>query len=96
MLFKMDKCGGCRTCELACGYHHEGVFRPAMSSIRIVEKEGEPGYAVMLEEETTGSTKACDGCEGLDVPLCVEYCRERDDLAKMILELMEVKCKMSE
>ena len=57
MLFKMDQCGGCRTCELACGYHHEGVFRPAMSSIKIVEKECEPGYAVMFEEETTGSTR---------------------------------------
>lgn len=96
MIFKMDKCGGCRTCEIACGYHHEGVFRPALSSIRIVDKEGEPGYNVILVEESTASVRACDGCKDLDVPWCVEYCQETDDLAKMILELMSSKEKLPE
>lgn len=96
MIFKMDKCGGCRTCEIACGYHHEGVFRPAVSSIRIIDNEDGPGYAVMLVESATQSARACDGCEDLEVPWCVEYCQERDDLAKMIIELTGSRQKTRE
>jgi len=30
-----EKCTGCVQCELACSYHHEGVFNPARSRIRV-------------------------------------------------------------
>lgn len=86
MKFDMPSCGGCRTCELACSFHHTGEFVPAASSLKIFEKEEGPGYFVYLREEGEGSGFACDGCEGLDIPLCVEYCRELDDLFKILQE----------
>lgn len=30
-----EKCTGCVQCELACSYHHEGLFNPAKSRIRV-------------------------------------------------------------
>jgi len=86
MKFDMPSCGGCRTCELACSFHHTGEFVPAASSLKIIEEEEGPGYFVYLREEGEGSGFACDGCEGLDIPLCVEYCRELDDLFKILQE----------
>jgi len=86
MEFDMPSCGGCRTCELACSYHHRGEFIPAASSLKILEKREGPGYFVLLQEERSSNSPACDGCEGLDVPLCIEYCKEPDDLFKILQE----------
>ena len=84
MKFDMPTCGGCRTCELACSFHHTGEFVPAVSSLKVVDKEEGPGYFVVLKETGEPGGFACDGCKGLDVPLCVEYCREYDDLYKIL------------
>jgi Fe-S-cluster-containing hydrogenase component 2 len=86
MKFDMPSCGGCRTCELACSFYHTGEFVPAVSRLKVLEKAEGPGYAVLLEEESDGKSFACDGCKGLDIPLCVEYCREVDDLYKILQE----------
>lgn len=86
MEFDMPSCGGCRTCELACSFHHLGGFVPAASSLKILEKHGGPGYLVLLKEEPDGASPACDNCAGLDIPLCLEYCREFDDLYKILQE----------
>ena len=86
MKFDMPSCGGCRTCELACSFHHTGEFMPAVSSLKIAEKTEGPGYVVLLNEEGDGKSFACNGCEGLDIPLCVVYCRESDDLSKILRE----------
>lgn len=84
MKFDMPTCGGCRTCELACSFHHTGEFIPTSSSLKVLEKKEGPGYVVILEEEAEGDRHACDGCEGVDIPLCIEYCREMDDLYKIL------------
>lgn len=34
-----DLCTGCRQCELACSFAHEGVYSPALSRIRLVKFE---------------------------------------------------------
>ncbi|MHB8773392.1 MAG: hypothetical protein ACYC7J_20570 [Syntrophales bacterium] len=86
MKFTMPSCGGCRTCELACSFHHTGEFMPAVSSLTIIEKTESPGYDVLLREEKEGKNLACNGCEGREVPLCVLYCRERDDLSQILQE----------
>ena len=86
MKFDMPTCGGCRTCELACSYHHTGEFTPAVSSLKVGEKKDGPGYFISLKEEGDPEGFPCDGCEGLDIPLCVEYCREVDDLYKILQE----------
>ena len=30
-----DRCTGCRLCELACSYRHEGVFQPSTARVRV-------------------------------------------------------------
>ncbi|MDI6823520.1 MAG: 4Fe-4S dicluster domain-containing protein [Bacillota bacterium] len=36
-------CSGCRACEVACSFGHEGVFGPGLARIRVVKVE-EEGY----------------------------------------------------
>jgi Fe-S-cluster-containing hydrogenase component 2 len=93
--FDMPTCGGCRTCEMACAFHHLGEFNPSASSLLILEKEKGPGYRVWLAAESGDQRFACDACKDLDVPLCLEYCREYDDLFK-ILQDFERKRKEPE
>jgi Fe-S-cluster-containing hydrogenase component 2 len=82
----MPNCGGCRTCERACSFHHTGEYNPSLSSIRILEKENEAGFLVLLLEEDGTDGFACDGCLGLDHPLCLQVCREGDDLGRILTE----------
>ena len=89
MVFDMPSCGGCRTCEMACSFHHTGEFAPAVSSLVVLDKEDGPGCEVLLMTESAGKRMACDGCEGLDIPLCMDYCKESDDLWKIIQEFEE-------
>lgn len=91
MKFEMPSCGGCRTCELACSFHHRGEFTPAISSLKILEKSGGPGYLVVLKEESDRRGPACDRCEGLDIPLCVQYCREMDELRDILQRFWAIR-----
>jgi Fe-S-cluster-containing dehydrogenase component len=91
MIFEMEKCGGCRTCEIACSFHHRGEFNPSVSSIKILDKEGGAGYHVLLLEEDGEMGLACDGCRGLKEPLCMDYCKEKDQLGEMIKALLAKK-----
>ncbi|MFH1490199.1 MAG: hypothetical protein ABII06_14945 [Pseudomonadota bacterium] len=63
----IQKCYGCRTCELACSFHHEGVFALSLSSIKISRSNltGKMGWKI---------DSTCDSCVGEDQPLCVKYC----------------------
>ena len=88
-MFDMSTCGGCRTCEMACSFHHTGNFVPAASSLKIVEKKDGPGYTVFLREAEDGEGYVCDGCKALDHPLCVDYCREAEDLDRLLKEFEE-------
>ena len=85
IVFDMAECGGCRTCELACSFHHTQTFTPSISSLKVLDKEEGPGYRVSLVAEKKGERMACDGCKDLDVPPCVEYCREYDDLMEILI-----------
>ena len=99
MLFDMPTCGGCRTCEIACSYHHAGEFAPSISSIKILNKVDGVGYHVLFLEEDGESGKACDGCAGLEVPYCVEVCKQEEELKKMLQALpkkMKIKVKKEE
>lgn len=83
--FDMPSCGGCRTCEMACGFHHRGEFNPEVASLQIVDRKDRPGYYVWIAAESSERRMACDLCKGLDMPLCVEYCKELDDLYKILM-----------
>lgn len=96
MRFDMPSCGGCRTCEMACSFHHLGEFVPTASSFIIEDKENATGCDVVFVDVTDGQRLACDGCRDLDVPLCVDYCKESDDLWKILQEFLEKRGKANE
>jgi carbon-monoxide dehydrogenase iron sulfur subunit len=59
----LEKCTGCKTCELVCSFERETVFNPKKSAIRVVKEEriGLDGPVV------------CQLCRH---PKCVEACPE--------------------
>jgi Fe-S-cluster-containing dehydrogenase component len=93
MRFDMPSCGGCRTCEMACSFHHRGEFVPTVSSLLIVDKENVTGCDVVIVDRPDDQRAACDGCENLEIPLCVEHCRESDDLWKILQAFLEKRSK---
>ena len=82
IVIETEHCAGCRTCELACSYHHKKVFSPSISSIEITDRLPKPSCAVSFYLTNTDGHLACDICEGEDEPLCLKYCSilMRDEL----------------
>jgi len=95
MNFDMPTCGACRTCEIACSYHHTGVFVPSLSSIKIHEKKSGEGNMVELLEEDGDLGKMCDGCADQKEPLCMEVCIEKEILGEMINQVLQPKRQMA-
>ncbi len=62
-----EACYGCRTCELACSFHHARVFSPELSSIKISRNNRTAKIELSIDS-------SCDSCQGEAQPLCVEYC----------------------
>jgi hypothetical protein len=69
---------------MACSFRHRKEFIPSISSIKIIDREIGSGYAISLAEEGDGQIMACDGCEELAMPLCIQYCRKREDLEEIL------------
>jgi len=69
ILLDPEACTGCRTCELACSFHHSNhrFFSPALSSTR-VSRDNDTGEITMSIDST------CDACSNEAAPLCVRYC----------------------
>ena len=67
ILRDLEKCYGCRTCELACSFHHQRVFAPELSSIKISKSN----YTGKIEWRIDSS---CDSCVKEELPLCVKFC----------------------
>jgi len=65
-------CVGCRACELACSFHHKGVFNPEVSSIK--SEFLSDIFEITVLAQTDGIRFGCDGCKGEDEKLCVKYC----------------------
>lgn len=86
--FPMDKCGGCRSCELACSYHHRGLFQPSISSLEVTFRPKELDFDVTFYRESAEDHIACDRCKGLEVPLCVQVCPpEKQEELKSLLQM---------
>ncbi|MFC1872892.1 hypothetical protein ACFLYV_04180 [Chloroflexota bacterium] len=87
LTFETTGCAGCRTCEIACSYHHKKVFSPSLSSIEVSDRPERLDFAVSFYIANANGHLACDRCEGEDEPLCLKYCSVlmRDEL-KAILE----------
>jgi Fe-S-cluster-containing hydrogenase component 2 len=91
MLFEMPNCGNCKTCEIACCYHHTGDFSPAPSSFRVKENPNGKGYLILIADRDEGTEICCDGCKGEEIPLCMEVCEEADVLKGFLKEFLERK-----
>jgi len=59
-------CTACRSCVIACSFHHNQTFDPSIASLRI-ERDYQTGN-VFIE-----LYNSCDGCPGQQ-PLCIEFC----------------------
>ena len=70
LFMETSRCTGCRSCELACSYHHAKVFNPAISSIKIYRdsKDAHIEYNFL---------DTCDLCENEKLPACVAACSPR-------------------
>lgn len=92
--FDTQHCTSCRTCELACSFHHTGTFSPNKSSIEIKNTLLKDGRCTILFHlQANDGHLACDLCGGLDEPVCVKYCPlvARDELRKVLNMLLVYK-----
>lgn len=39
LFVNVEKCSGCRICELVCSFHHSGQFRPSISRIIVIKQD---------------------------------------------------------
>lgn len=87
LLIDVDKCTGCRICELACSYIHENVFNPLKSRISIISWRREGIDIPMV-------------CQQCDIPLCQDVCptgaisRDADTWAMVVDETKCIGCRM--
>ncbi|MBL7212547.1 MAG: hypothetical protein ISS61_09230 [Desulfobacteraceae bacterium] len=63
----IEKCNGCRSCELACSFHRLKTFDPSNSSIRVYRNDGEGNLELSI-------ISTCDGCPDETMPLCSLFC----------------------
>ncbi len=61
LMIHTDKCTGCRNCELACSFFHEGDFRPRASRVHVYSWEREGVSVPMM-------------CQQCDSAACVAVC----------------------
>ena len=67
ILTDIEKCVGCRICELMCSFHHRGAFSPDLSSIKVSRNYQDGEFALDIDS-------TCDLCQGEEGPFCVKYC----------------------
>jgi carbon-monoxide dehydrogenase iron sulfur subunit len=61
LLYNLEKCTGCRACELACSMVHEKAFNPTKSRIR-VQLEGVPELFVANVCKSCGKPPCAEAC----------------------------------
>ncbi|MCD6472730.1 4Fe-4S binding protein [Candidatus Aerophobetes bacterium] len=63
----LNKCTGCRSCEIACSYHFSKTFNPEISSISVIRNDRTGDIKISINS-------TCDFCKDEDKPLCMKYC----------------------
>jgi len=81
-----EKCTGCRTCELACSFHHDREFRPTASRVTVLTWEAVGLSMPMM-------------CLQCDSAACMKVCPtgavHRSDAGAMVVtEARCIGCKM--
>lgn len=64
---QLELCTACRSCELACHYHHTGRFGTRRSSVHV-------SYDGDTSDMDISFDHSCDACVGEERPLCAEFC----------------------
>ncbi len=64
---RVEQCRACKSCMLACSFHHKKMFSPAYSSISVT-RNNQNGIVRWAIDST------CDDCKGEKIPLCQKYC----------------------
>lgn len=67
VLISLDKCVGCRICELACSFVLKGSFNPSGSNIRVYFRD-DGGLSIEVPSDCVCEEKG---------PLCVDMCPTR-------------------
>ena len=83
VIFNTKNCTGCRTCEIACSFHHIKAFAPSISSIEIANSlRKDQRITILFYVVKKDGHFPCDGCRGEEEPYCVKYCNilARDEL----------------
>jgi Fe-S-cluster-containing hydrogenase component 2 len=60
-------CYACKTCQLACSFHHTKAFWPDQSSIAVFRNPQDGTIKWRIKS-------TCDKCIDEEEPLCVKYC----------------------
>ena len=82
LVVDMNRCTGCRLCELACSAKHEGTFQPNLARLKIVR----------YDDLGLDIPNVCGPCETAPcVDICPVYAMRRDPITKMTF-LDEDKC----
>ena len=69
-----DLCTGCRSCEIACSFHHNKTFSRNNSSIRIKRNERKGEFEIIINYGKIEELLICDMCADEETPLCVKFC----------------------
>lgn len=72
-------CTGCRSCEVACSYHHCHSFGGLSSSITVRCDVETRDIRIHLDP-------SCDGCVGEEMPLCKLFCARNVPLERLIVD----------
>jgi len=64
LIVDIEKCTGCRICEMACSFHHEKECNPAKSRIHVIKWEKAAVDVPMV-------------CQQCDIPICESVCPVR-------------------
>ncbi len=80
----LEKCTGCRACELACSFKHHQEFNPAKSAIQVS----------IYAEKASFVPLTCLQCA---VPLCKEVCptgalQKTEVAGATVIKVIEDKC----
>ena len=78
LVIDRKKCTGCKSCELACSFHHEKKYHPRRASLRIHSMEKEGDISISLFKDLTKLERQnrfpCDMCVDESEPQCVAFC----------------------
>jgi Fe-S-cluster-containing dehydrogenase component len=72
IIVETETCTGCRSCELACSFHHHKIFARKMGSIEVKRVEKDGTFTIAFYPQPEDKHLACDCPKGKE--FCVPYC----------------------